>query len=287
MKLEEFIKLINYFDSILWDTKVDETNWYYNGLVLDYYFEDSVLSIDYLNLEDYFDSFLIFKYIDTEQLSEQFKELSEAKRLKLVEAILNIFKFSTYDKEISKTVFDKSTRFLKRNDIEFKNPENGLLQLSNNDIFDQGSYCVIIKVENGIVKKELKPLYKDNLEFQKRMKYEFENMYKLRDSAQILKVFSYDHENFSYLMERANENLYDYLKKEVEIPFEQKLKIIYDVLNGMSYAHKNHIIHRDLHLGNILKINNDFVICDFGLSKDESIERSLKSSASKKIIICF
>ncbi|MDY0409790.1 protein kinase [Paracerasibacillus soli] len=60
------------------------------------------------------------------------------------------------------------------------------------------------------------------------------------------------------------------------------MKIIYDVLNGMSYAHKNHIIHRDLHLGNILKINNDFVICDFGLSKDESIERSLKSSASEK-----
>jgi len=35
-------------------------------------------------------------------------------------------------------------------------------------------------------------------------------------------------------------------------------------------------------LGNVLKIGGDFVICDFGLSKDLSIERSMKSSYTAK-----
>lgn len=50
----------------------------------------------------------------------------------------------------------------------------------------------------------------------------------------------------------------------------------------MNYAHKNSIIHRDLHLGNVLKIGTDFVICDFGLSKGLSILRSLKTSYTTK-----
>lgn len=58
--------------------------------------------------------------------------------------------------------------------------------------------------------------------------------------------------------------------------------IIIDILKGMNYAHENSIIHRDLHLGNVLKIGKDFVICDFGLSKDLSILKSLKTSYTEK-----
>ena len=116
------------------------------------------------------------------------------------------------------------------------------------------------------------------------MKYEYENMQKLCGCPQVLNVYSFDPDNFSYLMERAEMNLFEYLSNEVDIPFDVKLKIIIDVLNGMKFAHEQSIIHRDLHLGNVLKIGNDFVISDFGLSKDESIERSLKSSATEKII---
>ena len=50
----------------------------------------------------------------------------------------------------------------------------------------------------------------------------------------------------------------------------------------MSYAHNHSIIHRDLHLGNVLKVGNDYVICDFGLSKDLSIVRSMKTSYTQK-----
>jgi eukaryotic-like serine/threonine-protein kinase len=134
----------------------------------------------------------------------------------------------------------------------------------------------------GVLRKELKPSYRNDLKLQKRIKYEYENMYKLRDCPQILNVYSYNSEDHSYLMEEADMNLFEYLNKEVDISFEQKMNIVYDILNGMKYAHEHDIIHRDLHLGNILKLNNDFVLSDFGLSKDESIERSLKSSTTEK-----
>ncbi|QUW20726.1 protein kinase [Sporosarcina sp. Marseille-Q4063] len=282
MKLDEYVKLLKYFDRILWDRKSTETGWNYNGLMLDAYFDMSILSIDYLDIEDYFDSYSNFKFNEIEYLYDQFKDINEDKRIKLIEGILNIFKHSTYNKEFSDSIFEKSIRFLKRNDIEVNNPPNGLLQLSNDDIIDRGSYCIIKKVKKGILRKELNPIYSNNQDFQRRMKYEFENMYKLRDCPQVLNVFSYDPETFSYLMERADKNLFEYLGKEVDISFEEKMKIIYDVLHGMKYAHENNIIHRDLHLGNVLKLGNDFVLCDFGLSKDESIERSLKSTATVK-----
>ena len=282
MKLEDFVKLLKYFDSILWDRKSTETGWNYNGLILDAYFDMSILSIDYLDIEDFFDSFSDLKFNETEYLYEQFKDINEDRRIKLIEGVLNIFKHSSYNNELSDSVFGKAIGFLKRNDIEVENPSNGLLQLSNDDIIDQGSYCIIKKVQKGILRKELNPIYSNNPDFQRRMKYEFENMYKLRECPQVLNVFSYDSHNFSYLMERADKNLFEYLNKEIDISFEQKMKIIYDVLNGMKYAHEHNIIHRDLHLGNVLKLGNDFVLCDFGLSKDESIERSLKSTATVK-----
>lgn len=48
-------KILNYFDRQFWSGKTDETNWNYYGLILDWYFDNSVFSIDYLNIEDYFD----------------------------------------------------------------------------------------------------------------------------------------------------------------------------------------------------------------------------------------
>lgn len=279
---EEYIRLLDFFDKYLWDRKIGETNFNYNGLILDSYFDDSVLGIDYLNIEDYFNSNGGFNFNETEFLSEQFKDVSgDDRKLKLIENILNILKKSTYNKETSDDIISKALVFLKRNGVIVNNIPDDLFKLMKNNIIDEGHYCYIIRYKNEILKKELKEVYKGNPEFQKRMKYEYENMQKLQNCSQVLNVYCYDSDNFSYLMEEADMNLFEYIDK-VEITFEQKIKIIYDMLKGMKYAHEHNIIHRDLHPGNILKIKNDFVISDFGLSKDESIERSLKSSSTKK-----
>jgi serine/threonine protein kinase len=282
MDHNEYLKLLKFFDNRLWDTKVTETNWNYNGLVLDYFFEMSILNVDYLDIEDYFSSEDGFSFEETELLADQFGNVIEEKRIKVIEKILNILKFSTYDKDLSGNIIEKAINFLDRNLVIINNLSNSPIELSSDNKIDEGSYCDIFLESKGILRKELNRFHKEDTNLQKRMKYEFENMSKLKNCPQILNVYSFDPENCSYLMERADANLYEYLRKEVDISFEQKMKIIFDILAGMKYAHEHSIIHRDLHLGNVLKIGEDFVISDFGLSKDESIDRSLKSSATVK-----
>lgn len=52
--LDVLKRLCTYWDTQLWGDKVTDNNWYYSGLILDYFFDNSVLSLDYLDIEDYF-----------------------------------------------------------------------------------------------------------------------------------------------------------------------------------------------------------------------------------------
>jgi serine/threonine protein kinase len=276
-------KILNYFDKKFWDRKSTETGWNYYGLILDWYFENSVLCIDYLDIEDYFQDNGNFTFVDNKNLEEQYANIPSNRRLQVLKNILNILKLSTCNKEESNHIIEILTNMLKKRfNIKVINPPTGPIEIFNDDILDSGSYCNIIRVRDGILRKELKAIYKTDEKLIKRMKYEYENMQKLSDCPYILNVYDFDEKNNSYLMEQGDKNLYKHLIEEIDISFEDKLKIIMDLLKGMEFAHEHSIIHRDLHLGNILKVGDDFIICDFGLSKDLSIERSLKTSFSEK-----
>lgn len=279
---QNYSKILKYFDKEFWMRKTTETNLNYYGLVLDCHFDNSVLSIDYLNIVDFFDTNGGFSFVDDKYLDEQYGNISGNKRLLILQNIFNIMKYSTINKEQNNNMIETVSNVLKRDNVKVINPSSGDIMIRADDILDYGSYCNIVRVVDGILRKELKPIYKSNDKLNKRLKYEFENMQKLSDCPYILNVFGFDFENNSYLMEQCEKNLYRYFEDEIEITFDDKLKIIMDILNGMSFAHEHFIIHRDLHLGNILKIGKDFVICDFGLSKDLSIERSMKSSYTEK-----
>ena len=45
---------------------------HYDGLNLDYYLENSVLGIDYLSIEDYFEIIANVKYVETQSLFSQY-----------------------------------------------------------------------------------------------------------------------------------------------------------------------------------------------------------------------
>ncbi|WP_101773810.1 protein kinase domain-containing protein [Peptostreptococcus faecalis] len=279
---QTFHKILNYLDKQYWSGKTDETNWNYYGLVFDYHFDSSILSVDYLDINDFFDLNGSFTFVEDKYLSEQYADLPETKYLLLIQNMLNILHHSKIDIEQNEHIITTLINVLKRENVKVVIPDMGDIIVMPDDILDSGSYCNIVRMQDGLLRKELKAVYKEDEKLQKRMKYEFENMQKLTGCPQILNVFDFDNEGHSYLMEQADMNLAAYLTSEIELSFDEKIKIIMDILKGMDYAHKNSIIHRDLHLGNILKIGNDFVICDFGLSKHTSLIRSMKTSYTEK-----
>jgi len=274
-------RLCTYWDTQLWGDKVTDTNWYYSGLILDYFFDNSVLSLDYLDIEDYFNEKHIC-YAEDKKLAEQISLLDEEKYLIFIERILNIFKFSKYDNGCSEEILKKSEAYLIRQGFIVLNQSTNPIEVKVDDEIGKGSYCKVTKYTEVIVKKELLKENKEDEKLKKRLKYEFENTKKLCGCPNIISVYDFNDEECSYLMEKAEMDLYEYLKSQVGLSKKEKLKIIYDILKGMKYAHDNDIIHRDLHLGNILKVNDHFVISDFGWSKDISKVRSLKSSATEK-----
>lgn len=277
-----YSKILNYFDRQFWSRKTDDTNWQYDGIILDWYFESSVYCIDYLDINDYFDNNGEFSFSEFVPLAEQYSAITGLKRLELIQAILNLIKASTIYVDQSQHIIAMITKVLARDAVKVTVPETGLITVTPDDIIDSGSYCNVIRVKDGILRKELREIYKTDSKLQKRMRYEFENMEKLSGCPQILNVFDYDETTHSYLMEQGEMNLATYLQGEIDLPFDERLKIVMDILKGMSYAHSHSIIHRDLHLGNVLKIGNDYVICDFGLSKDLSVVRSMKTSYTQK-----
>ena len=107
-------------------------------------------------------------------------------------------------------------------------------------------------------------------------------MNKLKNCSKIVKVFDYNASEKSYTMEECDECLYDYLKFQIDLELSKKVKIINDILEAMKYAHENNIIHRGLHLGNIMKHKDNFLIGDFGLGKDKEVIKSLITSATPK-----
>ncbi|OSB19169.1 hypothetical protein B2H94_08705 [Clostridium sporogenes] len=279
-------KLFEYYDSIFFREKVEIDRYgkmgiHYDGLVFDEYLSNSILEIDYLSIEDYFDIVAEAKYCETESLFAQYSNLSIEKKLKVISAILSLINFSTYREEIKDTLIKKSTAFLQRFGLEVTEDEKYICVKNELKLFE-GSYCEIFLFNSEFYKKQLKDKFKKEESWKKRFKYEYENMEKLAESPYVLKVFNYDTDSDSYLMEKCDCNLYDYLDNSPFIHDNELVNLINQIVNGMIDVHQAGILHRDLHLGNILLKEHNIILSDFGLSKDTMINHSLKSTSTPK-----
>lgn len=155
---EKCEKILDFLDHELWDRNTTETNWNYYGLILDWYFESSVLSVDFLDISDFlFENGGFNFFSDNILLVEQYKDVPTDKQLKLLENILNILKHSKVNVEKCKNTTQKVSNFLIRNNVKIVNPEFGYLSVLPNDIFDSGSYSNVVRVKEGVLRKELKP----------------------------------------------------------------------------------------------------------------------------------
>ena len=87
------------------------------------------------------------------------------------------------------------------------------------------------------------------------------------DHPNIVNVLGYNFTNdrLILIMEKANHNLEKKINTYNE---ESRAIIIFQILNALSFLHKNNIAHRDIKPENILIFNTlDVKLCDFGLSK--------------------
>ena len=65
----------------------------------------------------------------------------------------------------------------------------------------------------------------------------------------------------------AGESLQDRLDRETQLPIDAALAIIKDIAAGLTYAHGQGLVHRDIKPGNILLDGDSAVLADFGIAR--------------------
>lgn len=275
---EKFKAVLHFLDKYYFVYKQTKTGFNYVGLVFDEMLENCVFCIDYLNIEDYFNTIAHIKYHETQKLSEQYSSLSDDEYAKLFSGIISLI--HQQKDEQSSNIITRILNFFDRNNIYYK-LDGEYYTFHFVKIVGSGSYADVIYVSNTVLKKRLNKASINDINQQKRFRYEFENMKKLADVDNVLKVYDYNENEHSYFMEKCDCCLYDYLISKI-LTKDRVNDLILQVLNSVKEIHLRNIIHRDIHLGNFLVKNDKIIIADFGLSKDLNIERSLTSSDTPK-----
>jgi tRNA A-37 threonylcarbamoyl transferase component Bud32 len=125
-----------------------------------------------------------------------------------------------------------------------------------------------------------------------RMRREFQIMKEL-NNPYILKVFNYDEEKESYIMEYCDYTLDEYISKNNGNPmltFSKRKGIALQFLKGLEYIHSKNYLHRDISFKNILiqTYDQDLVVVklsDFGLVKDPTSDFTRTDTERKGTII--
>lgn len=146
-----------------------------------------------------------------------------------------------------------------------------LVTISEDEVYlgDGGfATCYYLK-SSGIVVKRLKEDYRLRKDIKSRFKREYDITKELNTKGikGVITVFDFNESDLSYTMERAEMDLAEYIKNN-KLTEEQKIIIIYQVLDVMNKVHKENIIHRDLSPGNILLFSGLFKLSDFGFGKN-------------------
>jgi serine/threonine protein kinase len=276
---KSFQIFLDYIIENFTSNKITKTNYYYEGLILDEYLEKSHFRHDYFSLEDYIYTKVGINYNDQMNLIDEFKGVNSDTKIKFIEAIYNLYNKNITNDNVCYEFCQKIKAMLNRNELTIIDDKEYSRIINSNETRD-GYFCYVEILNDTLVRKTLKRerLTEEN---KKRFEYEYQMMEKLSSNSRFLRVYDFDAANLSYLMDRCECDLFEYLNDNI-LTENRKIKIILEILELLNYAALNGIIHRDLHLGNLLIKNNSLIIADFGLGKDSSIIRSLITSSGRK-----
>lgn len=251
---EVFNKYFNY-DEEYWSMEIKPSRWIiaYNKIV-DLYNKNKINKFFSIILSN---SYL---YVENRDLNKQ--QLAEK-----ASNILNLF-----NREFKLIGFE-----INNCNGEYKLTE----QNADLEFLGAGGFAEVYKSKSrNIVVKKLKEEFYSDEGVVSRFKREFSIMKKLQDNDGILKVYDFDADELSYTMEPAELDLSKYIRDN-NVNFEQKKKIILQILNIMKVVHNEDIWHRDISPSNILLVKGKLKISDFGLGKDMTVFNSHQTSYTR------
>lgn len=176
--------------------------------------------------------------------------------------------------EKAKVIYYEINRIIKRDFyvLSFVNGNYHLLQ-ENQDLrlIGSGGFAkVYYQKSTGLIIKKLKDDYLADIGIRSRFKREFNITKSLQDLFGIIQVYSFNEDECSYTMERAETTLEEYVKSN-ELSADQKKNCIQQILYIMAEIHKRNIIHRDISPNNIFILSGMLKLADFGLGKDLNV----------------
>ncbi|BBM87910.1 serine/threonine-protein kinase [Candidatus Uabimicrobium amorphum] len=97
----------------------------------------------------------------------------------------------------------------------------------------------------------------------------------------IATIYYANPEEAYFIMENLPQGTFEVVTKDNAMPIEKKVRLLKEVLKGLSFAHQKGFVHRDLKPGNIL-FSDDMTpkITDFGLAKIQDESDLTKSQAA-------
>jgi len=189
--------------------------------------------------------------LSNEQIKEIILELKEDSNLYEYDPLFNEIDYSSPKVKDVEKCKNECDKLLKR---FFKDGKKRI---------GEGAFAEVYQTSSNLAFKKVISNKKDEVS---RFKREFKLMYDNRDIEGVLKVFEFFEEENQFSMELAQSNLRDFLKQQ-SLNVKQKIKLIYKLIGIIDELHKREVIHRDLHPGNILFVNNKMKVADFGFAK--------------------